>query len=77
MVLKVEDLDIYQMAEDLSDRVWEICIKWDYFAKDTIGKQLVRTADSISANSIDKPPRLGWMRIKKVLPLLGDHRSLI
>ena len=33
MVLKVEDLDIYQMAEDLSDRVWEICFKWDYFAK--------------------------------------------
>jgi len=50
MVFKVEDLDIYQMAEDLSDRVWEICIKWDYFAKDTIGKQLVRSADSISAN---------------------------
>ena len=50
MVLRVEDLDIYQMAEDLSDRVWEICIKWDFFAKDTIGKQLVRAADSISAN---------------------------
>ena len=50
MVLKVEDLDIYQMAEDLSDRVWEICTKWDYFAKDTIGKQLVRAADFISAN---------------------------
>ena len=50
MVLKVEDLDIYQMAEDLSDRIWEICIKWDYFAKDTIEKQLVRAADSILAN---------------------------
>lgn len=25
-------------------------IKWDYFAKDTIGKQLVRAIDSISAN---------------------------
>ena len=50
MVLKVEDLEIYQMAEDLSDIIWNICIKWDYFAKDTIGKQLVRAADSISAN---------------------------
>ena len=50
MVLKVEDLEIYQMAEDLSDRIWNICIKWDYFTKDTIGKQLVRAADSISAN---------------------------
>jgi len=50
MVLKVEDLEIYQMAEDLSDRIWNICIKWDYFTKDSIGKQLVRAADSISAN---------------------------
>ena len=50
MVLKVEDLDIYQMAEELADKVWNICIEWDYFAKDTIGKQLVRAADSISAN---------------------------
>ena len=50
MVLKVEDLDIYQMAEELADIVWNICIEWDYFAKDTIGKQLVRAADSISAN---------------------------
>ena len=41
MVLKVEDLDIYQMAEDLADRIWNICIAWDYFAKDTIGKQFV------------------------------------
>jgi four helix bundle protein len=45
MVLKVEDLEIYQMAGDLSDRIWNICIKWDYFAKDTIGKQLVRAAE--------------------------------
>ncbi len=50
MVLKVEDLEIYQMAEELADKVWDICIKWDYFAKDTIGKQLVRAADSISVN---------------------------
>ena len=50
MVLKVEDLDVYQMAEELADKVWNICIAWDYFAKDTIGKQLVRAADSISAN---------------------------
>ena len=50
MVLKVEDLEIYQMAEELGDKVWDICIKWNYFAKDTIGKQLVRAADSISVN---------------------------
>ncbi|MCK4619671.1 MAG: four helix bundle protein [Desulfobacterales bacterium] len=50
MVLKVEGLDVYQMAEELADKIWNICIGWDYFAKDTIGKQLVRAADSISVN---------------------------
>ena len=50
MVSKVEDLEIYQMAEELADKAWGICIKWDCFAKDTIGKQLVRAADSISVN---------------------------
>ena len=50
MVLRVEDLDVYQMAEDLADIIWNICITWDYFAKDTIGKQLVRSVDSISSN---------------------------
>jgi len=50
MVLRVEGLDIYQMAEELADKVWNICIEWNYFAKDTMGKQFVRAADSISAN---------------------------
>ena len=50
MVLKVEDLEIYQMAEELSDKIWDICIRMDYFAKDTLGKQMARAADSISAN---------------------------
>ncbi len=50
MVLKVEELDIYQMAEELADKIWNICVRWDYFAKDTIGRQMVRAADSISAN---------------------------
>ena len=50
MVLKVKDLEIYQMAEDLSDKIWDICLGWDYYKRDTVGKQMVRAADSISAN---------------------------
>lgn len=49
-VTRLEDLEIYRMAEDFSDQIWEICIKWDYFVRDTVGKQLVRAADSIPAN---------------------------
>jgi four helix bundle protein len=28
----------------------DMVIQWDYFAKETIGKQMVRAADSISSN---------------------------
>jgi four helix bundle protein len=46
----VRDLDLYQNALDFSNKVWDLCIKWDYFAKKTVGDQLVRAVDSISAN---------------------------
>ncbi|MBM4166350.1 MAG: four helix bundle protein [Ignavibacteria bacterium] len=49
-MLRLEDLEVYQLSETLADLVWEICISLDWFAKDTIGKQLVRAADSIGAN---------------------------
>jgi len=45
-----ENLKVYQMSEVLSDNIWQIVIKWDSFARDTIGKQVVRAADSIGAN---------------------------
>ncbi len=48
--MKLEELQVYQMAMDMGEEVWEIVIKWDYFLKDTIGKQLVRAADSVAAN---------------------------
>jgi four helix bundle protein len=46
----LEDLEVYQLAESFSDEIWFIVHGWDYFAKDTVGKQIVRSADSISAN---------------------------
>lgn len=48
--MKLEDLKIYDMAMQLGDEVWEIVIKWDYFQKDTVGKQWVKSADSVAAN---------------------------
>jgi len=48
--MKLEELQVYQLSMELGDRIWEIVINWDYFLKDTIGKQLVRAADSVAAN---------------------------
>jgi four helix bundle protein len=47
---KFEELQVYRLAEQLADEIWEVVGEWDYFAKDTIGKQIVRSADSIGAN---------------------------
>jgi four helix bundle protein len=45
-----ENLRVYQLAEQLSDAVWEIVLKWPALARDTVGKQMVRSADSFGAN---------------------------
>lgn len=45
-----ENLEVYQLAEKLADLVWEIVSEWDYFAKSTVGKQVVNATDSICAN---------------------------
>ena len=35
---------------ELGETIWSIVSKWSYFEKDTIGKQLIRSSDSIAAN---------------------------
>lgn len=53
MEYTLETLEVYLMAEEFSDPIRNRVNEWDYFAKDTTGKQLVRAADSISANIAD------------------------
>lgn len=45
-----ENLIVYQLSERLADEIWEIVEGWRHFPRDTVGKQLVRAADSIGAN---------------------------
>jgi len=45
-----ENLQVYKLAERLADDIWVIVLKWNVFARDTVGKQLVKAADSIGAN---------------------------
>ena len=48
--MKLEELRIYQASMKVGDLIWEQTASWDFFAKDTVGKQWVRAADSIAAN---------------------------
>jgi four helix bundle protein len=48
--MDLEELKVYQLSMDLGEKIWAHVNKWDYFAKDTIGKQLIRAVDSVAAN---------------------------
>jgi four helix bundle protein len=45
-----ETLHIYRLSEVLADKVWRIVLNWNWFAKDTVGMQIVKAADSVGAN---------------------------
>ena len=45
-----EKLRVYQLSERLADEIWSIVLQWNLFARDTVGKQLVKAVDSIGAN---------------------------
>ena len=45
-----EGLQVYQLSERLADEIWNVVGGWNDFAKNTVGKQIVRAADSIGAN---------------------------
>ena len=45
-----EKLNVYKISENLADQIWNIVARSDYIAKDTVGKQIIRAADSIGAN---------------------------
>ena len=44
-----ENLKVYQLSEQLADEIWEIVIKWDQLPRNTVGQQIVRSADGIGA----------------------------
>lgn len=57
--LDIEDLSSYKIAMEMGNLIWDIVSKWDYFAKDTIGKQYVRCVDSVAANISEGFGRFG------------------
>jgi len=48
--MKLEELTAYTLSVELSQKIWDIVSRWNYFEKDTVGKQLTRCTDSVGAN---------------------------
>jgi four helix bundle protein len=48
--LRLEDLEIYVLAMEIGEIVWEEVSTWEYLHRNHPGNQYVRAADSIAAN---------------------------
>lgn len=45
-----ERLPVYQLSEKLANEIWRLVQDWDDFNKDSLGKQIIISADCIGAN---------------------------
>jgi four helix bundle protein len=72
-----ENLRVYQLAEEVADRVWQFVLRWDHFARDTVGKQIVRAADSIGANIAEGAGRGSFQDNRRFVRIVrGSHNEL-
>jgi len=46
---RVYELEVYKLAEELSDLVWYDFDKWNKKVQNTVGYQIMQSSDSIAA----------------------------
>ena len=51
---EVYELDVYQLAEELSDKIWYAFDAWPKKVQYTIGYQIIKASDSIAANIAER-----------------------
>jgi len=57
--LKLKDIEAYRVSFHLSNYVWDVVVKWNFFGQQTVGEQFVKAIDSISANIAEGFGRYG------------------
>ena len=45
--MRLEELRVYALSMEMGEKVWNIVVGWNYFEKDTVGKQLVRAVNKL------------------------------
>jgi four helix bundle protein len=57
--LPIERTKLYGRVSEWSDKLWFEIIRWPEFAQNTIGRQLIRSFDSVGANLVEGDGRAG------------------
>jgi len=73
--MRFQDLEVYRLSEELADEVWKMVQNWDSFAQYTIGKQIVRSVDSIGANLAEGVGRGSYQDNKRLNPSSINSRQ--
>jgi four helix bundle protein len=50
MATSLEELRVLRETEAVADAIWRQVVQWDPFAREVVGGQLARAADSVGAN---------------------------
>ena len=48
--MKLDELNVYKNSMELAEKIYSVVSKWDYLDLHTVGKQLIRSSNSIAAN---------------------------
>jgi four helix bundle protein len=48
--IPLKELRVYKESHAVGQEIWELVSKWNFFDRNTLGKQMLRAADSISLN---------------------------
>ena len=75
MKTKLGDLEIYKLSMELGEIVWRIVLKWDFFARDTVGKQWVRAIDSVASNISEGYGRYSYVEMRKFVIIARGSMS--
>ena len=59
-MIKLDELEVYRSAMEIAHSVWHCVQTWQYYHKDTLGKQLNRAADSIALNISESYGRFSY-----------------
>jgi four helix bundle protein len=49
----IEEMEVFRLYEEVASWAWHEVHRWTRLDQDTVGKQLIRAADSINANLVE------------------------